>query len=186
MWPFGIGGVCQSGPQGNDPRVGNTGDKFWSVYLERSNSGHWLVTDWGLPQSASVHTSEQGLSQTTSGRWDAPPSQVGRRSVCQDGPGSSSSTASTVKASMTARITCWTILGSRPSYIAAFSSDRGTWRKSTLSGTRSPLMRSHRRIVRTHSDAALMPAPYRRLLAISRLRSREEWDRVCEDRRRPR
>ena len=39
---------CTFDPQ-NDPRVGNTGDTFWSVYLERSKSGHWLVTDWGQP-----------------------------------------------------------------------------------------------------------------------------------------
>ena len=39
---------CTFDPQ-NDPRVGNTGDTFWSVYLERSSSGRWLVTDWGQP-----------------------------------------------------------------------------------------------------------------------------------------
>ena len=39
---------CTFDPQ-NDPRVGNTGDAFWSVYLERSSSGRWLVTDWGQP-----------------------------------------------------------------------------------------------------------------------------------------
>jgi hypothetical protein len=39
---------CTFDPQ-NDPRVGNTGDTFWSVYLEHSDSGRWLVTDWGQP-----------------------------------------------------------------------------------------------------------------------------------------
>jgi len=39
---------CTFDPQ-NDPRVGNTGDSFWSIYLERSGPGHWLVTDWGQP-----------------------------------------------------------------------------------------------------------------------------------------
>ena len=39
---------CTFDPQ-NDPRVGNTGDTFWSVYLELSSSGRWLVTDWGQP-----------------------------------------------------------------------------------------------------------------------------------------
>jgi hypothetical protein len=39
---------CTFDPQ-NDPRVGNTGDTFWSVYLARSRSGRWLVTDWGQP-----------------------------------------------------------------------------------------------------------------------------------------
>ena len=39
---------CTFDPQ-NDPRVGNTGDTFWSVYLERTGSGRWLVTDWGQP-----------------------------------------------------------------------------------------------------------------------------------------
>jgi hypothetical protein len=39
---------CTFDPQ-NDPRVGNTGDTFWSVYLERTDSGRWLVSDWGQP-----------------------------------------------------------------------------------------------------------------------------------------
>lgn len=39
---------CTFDPQ-NDPRVGNTGDTFWSIYLELSDSGRWLVTDWGQP-----------------------------------------------------------------------------------------------------------------------------------------
>ena len=39
---------CTFDPQ-NDPRVGNTGDTFWSVYLELSNSDRWLVADWGQP-----------------------------------------------------------------------------------------------------------------------------------------
>src|ERR1019366_5565164 len=39
---------CTFDPQ-NDPRVGNTGDTFWSVYLELSSSGRWLVSDWGQP-----------------------------------------------------------------------------------------------------------------------------------------
>ena len=39
---------CTFDPQ-NDPRVGNTGDTFWSVYLQRSSSGRWLVADWGQP-----------------------------------------------------------------------------------------------------------------------------------------
>ena len=39
---------CSFDPQ-NDPRVGNTGDTFWSVYLERSSADRWLVTDWGQP-----------------------------------------------------------------------------------------------------------------------------------------
>src|SRR5664280_426880 len=39
---------CTFDPQ-NDPRVGYTGDTFWSVYLERSSSDRWLVTDWGQP-----------------------------------------------------------------------------------------------------------------------------------------
>ncbi len=39
---------CTFDPQ-NDPRVGNTGDTFWSVFLQRSHSQRWLVADWGQP-----------------------------------------------------------------------------------------------------------------------------------------
>jgi len=39
---------CTFDPQ-NDPRVGNTGDTFWSIYLVRTGNDHWLVSDWGQP-----------------------------------------------------------------------------------------------------------------------------------------